>query len=94
MQYTASSYARPLVILFRWLVGTRLSVRGPRGPLPESADLESHTPDIVAEGFFRPAFAGLVWIASKVRWFQRGQLQLYVLYIALTILALMIWKLG
>ena len=30
---------------------------------------------------------------SRLRWLQQGSVQLYVLYIALTLLALLIWKL-
>ena len=39
-------------------------------------------------------FWGVAWMASKLRWLQEGRIQLYVLYIALTILVLLIWKLG
>ena len=46
------------------------------------------------EYLFRPVFAAIAWAASKLRWFQHGRIQLYVLYIALTILVLLVWKLG
>ncbi len=41
-----------------------------------------------------PLFLGVAWLASKLRWLQEGRIQIYVLYIALTILVLLIWKLG
>ena len=44
--------------------------------------------------FYRPLFLGIAWAASKLRWLQQGRIQLYVLYIALTILVLLVWKLG
>jgi hypothetical protein len=31
---------------------------------------------------------------GRMRWLQQGRLRLYVLYIALTLLALLVWKLG
>jgi hypothetical protein len=43
---------------------------------------------------YRPVFLGFAWTASKLRWLQQGRIQVYVLYIALTILVLLVWKLG
>jgi len=94
MQYTASSYASPLVILFRLLLRPRITLHPPVGLFPKQAGFESETPDLFAQYVFGPTFAGVAWIASKLRRFQHGRIQLYVLYIALTILVLLIWKLG
>ena len=35
----------------------------------------------------------LNWGLSKVRWLQHGNVHIYVLYIALTLIALLVWKL-
>ena len=43
---------------------------------------------------FKPAFEAIAWIAGGVRRVKTGQMHHYVLYIALTILALLIWRLG
>ncbi len=94
MQYTASSFASPLLLLFRILLRPHIAIRPPLGLFPEQASFESHTPDVFYDYLFRPIFAAIVWTASKLRWFQNGRLQLYVLYIALTILVLLVWKLG
>ena len=32
--------------------------------------------------------------AGRLRWLQHGRLHLYVLYIAVTLLVLLVWKLG
>jgi hypothetical protein len=34
------------------------------------------------------------WVLARMRWLQQGRIQLYVLYIALTLLVLLVWKLG
>jgi hypothetical protein len=94
MQYPASSFASPLLLLFRTLLRPRVHIHPPLGLFPERASFESHTPDVFDEYLFRPIFAALVWVASKLRRFQNGRIQLYVLYIALTILVLLVWKLG
>ena len=94
MQYTASSFASPLLLLFRMLLRPHVAIRPPLGLFPEQASFESQTPDVFHDYLFRPIFAAIVWTASKLRWFQHGRIQLYVLYIALTILVLLVWKLG
>lgn len=94
MQYTASSFASPLLLLFQLLLRPRVHLQAPRGLFPVEAEFESETPDLFQRYVFRPLFAAIAWVASNLRWLQQGRIQLYVLYIALTILVLLIWKLG
>ena len=94
MQYTASSFARPLVQLFRLFLQPRDEIHPPRGLFPEQASLHTHTPDLFRRYVYEPLFLGVAWLASKLHWLQEGRIQIYVLYIALTILVLLIWKLG
>lgn len=93
MQYTASSFAQPLLRLFRMFLQPRDEIHPPRGLFPSHAELHTHTPDLFSNRVYEPAFATVAWLASKLRWLQHGRIQIYVLYIALTILALLIWKL-
>lgn len=94
MQYTASSFASPLLLLFRIFLRPRISLQPANGLFPKHAHFESETSDVFLECLFRPVFAAIAWAASKLRWLQHGRIQLYVLYIALTILVLLVWKLG
>jgi hypothetical protein len=94
MQYTASSFAAPITDFFRVLVRTRKTVRTPEGYFPERASLQTETPDLFSENVYRPLFARVGQLASQFRWLQQGRIQLYVLYIALTLLVLLIWKLS
>lgn len=94
MQYTASSFASPLVILFRMFLRPRIRLHPPKGLFPTQASYHSETPDVFRDWLYSPVFFGVAWAASKLRWLQHGRIQLYVLYIALTILVLLIWKLG
>jgi hydrogenase-4 component B len=93
MQYTASSFARPLVLLFRLFLQPRDDIHTPQGLFPKNASLHTHTPDLFRRYFYEPLFMAIAWTTSKLRWLQEGRIQIYVLYIALTILALFIWKL-
>jgi formate hydrogenlyase subunit 3/multisubunit Na+/H+ antiporter MnhD subunit len=94
MQYTASSFAEPLVGLFRSLTRTRVQLEAPAGPFPARASLSIEAPDLARELLYRPAFSGVGWALSRIRWLQHGRVHLYVLYIALTLVVLLVWKLG
>lgn len=94
MEYTPSSFTSPLVLLFRMLVRPRVELKWPHGFFPRGARYVSELPDAFYERLYRPLFAAVGWGASKLRWLQQGRIQAYVLYIALTILVLLIWKLG
>jgi formate hydrogenlyase subunit 3/multisubunit Na+/H+ antiporter MnhD subunit len=95
MQYTASSFAQPLTDLFRVFLGTRREFAPPQGVLPsEPSAFHSETPDVFTERCFRPVFAGVAWLMAHPRRLQHGRVQLYVLYVALTLVALLIWYLG
>jgi hydrogenase-4 component B len=94
MQYTSSSFAQPLIGMFRFPLGTRRRWTPLTAPFPTNAEFSSHTPDVFSEGVFRPVFAGIGSLLSRLRWLQHGRLQLYVLYVAVTLLVLLVWKLG
>ena len=94
MQYTASSFAQPLTDIFRIFLRTGRQAQLPTGVFPREASLSTHTPDLFGEGVYRPAFQGVSWLMARLRWLQHGRLQLYVLYIVLTLLILLIWTLG
>lgn len=93
MQYTASSFARPLTDLFEPLLGTKKNVSTPSGYFPSDAALKTETPDMFSEKIYEPVFTRIGTGLSRLRWMQQGNVQLYVLYIALTLLALLVWKL-
>ena len=94
MQYSASSFAWPIVSMFRLFLRPQLHRRLPVGLFPEQASLESHSDDVFCRHGYAPAFKAAVWLADRLRWVQQGRNQLYVLYIAVTLLTLLLWKLG
>jgi formate hydrogenlyase subunit 3/multisubunit Na+/H+ antiporter MnhD subunit len=94
MQYTASSFAEPLTTFFGPLLRVRERAHGPEGFFPAAATFETETPGLFRERVYKPLFEAGLRLALKLRWVQHGRIQLYVLYIALTLLALLVWKLG
>jgi formate hydrogenlyase subunit 3/multisubunit Na+/H+ antiporter MnhD subunit len=92
MQYTASSFVQPVTTLFRWLLGTHRRLQRPDGIMPANASLTTETPDLCHGNLYRPGFLKINWGLSKLRRLQQGPVQLYVLYIAVTLIVLLAWK--
>jgi len=94
MQYTASSFARPLVELFPFVLRGSRHGEPVTDLFPANTTLATRTPDPLHHGVYAPAFAGLARLAARRKPLQGGQTQLYVLYIAVTLLVLLVWKLS
>jgi len=94
MQYTASSFADPLTELFKPLLGTKQHGKDVTGYFPAQADFHSETPDAAREKLFAPVFILISRIISPIRKVQHGNLNGYLLYIAITLIALLVWKTG
>lgn len=91
MQYTATSFAEPLTTLFGLLLQSQSHRRLPSGLFPKPTSVETHTPDPFQRLGFHPIFAALLWISRFASYLQHGRVHLYILYIVLTILALVLW---
>lgn len=94
MQYTASSFADPLTRFFGPLLGTRRKLSAPQGFFPDRASYSTETPDMSRERLYNPVFGAVQRGLSRFQWIQHGRLNLYILYVVLTLLALLAWKLG
>ncbi|HAK93494.1 MAG TPA: oxidoreductase [Planctomycetes bacterium] len=93
MQYTGSSFAQPLLDLFRPFLRVRTELRPPEGLFPKKASFATHADDAARERIFAPIFAFVDSLFSRLRWVQEGRVHVYVLYIALTLLALLVFAL-
>jgi hydrogenase-4 component B len=93
MQYTASSFVQPLTDLFRPFLQTRRKTLSIKDVFPSRASLATHTPDVFHEGIFNPLFAAIVKTLGRLKAIQHGRVHIYVLYVVITILVLLIWKL-
>jgi len=92
MQYTASSFAQPLVELFAPVLRTEIRGEPAAGLFPDHASFATETGDVVTRRVFQPLFARGAWLLARLKFLQQGRVQLYVLYIAATLIALLIWK--
>jgi hydrogenase-4 component B len=92
MQYTSSSFGEMLVGLFAWVLRPR--TRQPRivGLFPQKSAFHSETPDIALDEGVLPTFRFGAWLFSWCRVFQQGNIQTYLLYIFLALIALLLWR--
>ena len=83
MQYTASSYAAPLLEAFRPVAGVRMEAN--------VAGFHTHPIDLVLDGLVFPVWRRIGRIAREARLLQTGRLRWYLLYVILTVLALLLY---
>jgi hydrogenase-4 component B len=82
MQYTASSFAAPLIAGYRPIAGVRVE--------RSQTAFRSHPIDLVLDGGVRPMWRGLRWTAERLRPIQQGRLPLYLLYVVATVVLLLL----
>ena len=94
MQYTASSFAQMLVRYFAWVLLPRVRKPKPRrlALFPGKSGFHSEVPDVVLDRAVFPVIRIWAWIFSRLRVLQRGNVQVYLLYIFLALLALLLWR--
>jgi hypothetical protein len=91
MQYTASSFAQPIRDMFAVVLPVRRRVVMPAGLFPVRASLSSEVTRPFQEQLYGPAFQAIRDGMSRLRWLHHGRVQLYVLYIVATLIALLAW---
>ena len=90
MQYTASSFAEMLVSLFGGILRPERHQPEIRGSFPTTGHFSSHVPETVLEKLYIPLLNWANERMTPLRHLQHGQLHLYILYILLTLVALLL----
>ncbi len=93
MQYTASSFAQPITNMFRRALDIKTRGSLPAGLFPENASFGTHAGDAARRYFFDPLFRSVDRAMGWLRWIQEGRVQVYVLYITVTLLVLLLFAL-
>lgn len=94
MQYTGASFVEPATTLFQPLLRVRREVVAPQGIFPREASLQSGSTILVRDALYGRAFTWIGQNLGRLRRLQHGNVHLYVLYVGLTLLALLIWRLS
>lgn len=92
MQYTSSSFAQMLVALFAWVLRPKGRRPGNLPLFPRPTDFQSDVADVVLDEGVLPAFRFTAGVLGRFRILQQGSIQLYLLYIFLTLLLLFFWR--
>jgi formate hydrogenlyase subunit 3/multisubunit Na+/H+ antiporter MnhD subunit len=92
MQYTAASFAGPLTEMFSFVLPVRRHGKPVEGLFPAAAEHHGEVPDPFNQRLYEPLFRGLMRFSLRVRAFQHGEVQLYLLYIVVALIALFIWE--
>jgi hydrogenase-4 component B len=92
MQYTSSSFAQMLVDLFAWALHPRTRKPQHLELFPQPTDFRREVPDAVLDEAALPAFGLVARLFSWLRILQQGNVQIYLLYIFLVLVALLLWQ--
>jgi len=94
-QYTASSFAQPLIKFFGVILRKQKHLEYQGVDLfPKKTSFKTHTKDVFMSAIYYPLFKSIKKVLSGFLWLQYGRIHLYVLYVALTIIGLLIWYIG
>jgi len=92
MQYTSSSFAQMLVGMFRWVLRPRTHQPKDLPLFPPETSFHSEVPDTVLDEVVLPTVRFTAWLFSWFRVLQQGNIQIYLLYIFLALIALLFWR--
>jgi hydrogenase-4 component B len=92
MQYTSSSFAQILVGLFGWALRPRWHQPEDLPLFPVKTRFHSEVPDPVLDEAVLPTLRLGAWLATRLRVFQQGSVQTYLLYIFAALVALLLWR--
>jgi hydrogenase-4 component B len=93
MQYSAGSFAAPVLFIYRPLLGTKVNQEPVRGYFPQTASYEEDASDLAQTRMVLPAASAVLRVAARIRMLQHGRVQLYLVYIFGTLIGLLMWQL-
>ena len=91
MQYTATAFIQPLADLFNGILRQQKKVVKVQALFPESAAMETETPDGGTRWFWTPIFRVGGVLSNRVRHLQSGVLHIYIAFMVLAILIMLLW---
>jgi len=83
MQYTAASFAAPIIEAYAPVAGVQVHERG--------TSLHTHPTDVIIEGWVFPLWRRTRSLAGRLRPMQQGRLHMYLLYVVAVVLVLLLY---
>jgi len=94
MQYSATSFAAPVLAPFSAALQIRSHGELPAGVFPAPAHYEQHVGDMAGERLLVPVWRRFLQMAGRARVIQHGRMQLYLVYVLCTLVTLVVWQLS
>jgi hydrogenase-4 component B len=94
--HTSSSFAQPVVQFLATVLRPQEKIDRLAGYFPpqRGATFATAAADFAKRLFYQPVFVKIKNLTHRLRWLQHGRVHLYLLYIFLTLIALLLWKGG
>jgi hydrogenase-4 component B len=94
MQYTAMSFADPVLMPFASALRIHTHGGPPTGLFPTAAHFEKHVGDVAGERVLQPLWRRFLHTALRLKAIQHGRMQLYLVYMLVTLVGLLLWQMG
>lgn len=91
IQYSPASFVEPAARIFGRVMGTTVKTEKPTGLFPAPVRLDVDAPDVVRGRFYTPLFQLMEKGCNALKILQNGLVNMYILYILVTLVALLIW---
>jgi hydrogenase-4 component B len=91
MQYTGSSLGQSLTALFAWALWPQVQQERVKGSFPGRAGFVSRVPDAILDRLVLPVFRFTERCLFRLRPFQQGSIQIYIVYILAAALVMLLW---
>ena len=95
MEYTATAYSKPLRMIFQAIYRPRRRIQADFAVsryFTRSIRFESHIEPTFEQLLYRPVNRAILRFSRRVRLIQTGSLTTYLVYIFLTLIALLLWE--
>ena len=93
MQYGASSFSQPLTDFFQPILRKLGQYPVISEYFPGRASFSTEAQAVFYNSIYMPAGARIRDLAFRFSWIQHGRLQIYIMYIVVTLMGLLLWKL-
>jgi hypothetical protein len=94
MQYSGGSFSQPAAWSLRVVLRQKVVTPTITEYFPTTAQASIQSPDWVLTPGYSRIFLAIARFADWCKHLQHGKLNIYILYILITIMALLAWKLG
>ncbi|MBQ4615643.1 MAG: hypothetical protein IJB29_02890 [Mailhella sp.] len=91
IQYTPASFVEPAARIFGPVMGTKTEPKLDESYFPQKSTLEVSAPDVVRGKMYAPLFEAVQQACNTLKIFQNGVVNTYILYIIVTLVALLVW---